>query len=134
MHSPGTLARSQPRISGCVLVHDRVGARRPGRSVSLGLGKYRTPGRAHAGLSVEHCLRSIARGSAFSGLIPNVPCLRTRHDSVGKFQMTLDRGTLPDRDWLIAECRAFERSMALRSAIELDLFTKIGSGRSTAQS
>jgi ubiquinone/menaquinone biosynthesis C-methylase UbiE len=33
--------------------------------------------------------------------------------------------------YLLAEFRAFERSLALRAAIELDLFTKIGSGVNT---
>jgi ubiquinone/menaquinone biosynthesis C-methylase UbiE len=37
----------------------------------------------------------------------------------------------PDSAWLIGEFRAFERSLALRAAIELDLFTRIGAGVDT---
>ncbi len=36
-----------------------------------------------------------------------------------------------DPTWLLDEFRAFERTLALRTAIELDLFTRIGSGANT---
>ena len=35
--------------------------------------------------------------------------------------------------WLLDEFRAFERSLALRTAIEMDLFTRIGAGANTVQ-
>lgn len=37
----------------------------------------------------------------------------------------------PSADWLVEEFRAFERSLALRTAIEMDLFTRIGAGVDT---
>ena len=37
----------------------------------------------------------------------------------------------PDPAWLIEEFRAFERSLALRTAIEMDLFTQISAGANT---
>ncbi len=39
--------------------------------------------------------------------------------------------TGPNPNWLLDEFRAFERSLALRSAIEMDLFTRIGEGANT---
>jgi SAM-dependent methyltransferase len=39
--------------------------------------------------------------------------------------------TPPDPAWLLEEFRAFERALALRTAIELDLFTRIGAGANT---
>jgi 2-polyprenyl-3-methyl-5-hydroxy-6-metoxy-1,4-benzoquinol methylase len=39
--------------------------------------------------------------------------------------------TVPDPFWLLEEFRAFERALALRTAIELDLFTRIGQGTNT---
>src|SRR5580700_3929295 len=33
--------------------------------------------------------------------------------------------------WLLDEFRAFERTLALRTAIEMDLFTRIGAGTNT---
>jgi 2-polyprenyl-3-methyl-5-hydroxy-6-metoxy-1,4-benzoquinol methylase len=36
-----------------------------------------------------------------------------------------------DPTWLLDEFRAFERTLALRTAIEMDLFTRIGAGRNT---
>ena len=47
--------------------------------------------------------------------------------------MTADTDPVsPNRARLIAEFRAFERSLALRAAIEMDLFTRIDSGVDTA--
>ncbi len=40
---------------------------------------------------------------------------------------------LPNPGALLAEFRAFERSLALRAALELDLFTRIDSGVDTVQ-
>lgn len=37
----------------------------------------------------------------------------------------------PNSGWLIEEFRAFERALALRTAIEMDLFTRIGGGANT---
>jgi SAM-dependent methyltransferase len=39
--------------------------------------------------------------------------------------------TAPNPFWLLEEFRAFERALALRTAIELDLFTRIGQGTNT---
>ena len=39
-----------------------------------------------------------------------------------------------DPTWLLDEFRAFERTLALRTAIEMDLFTRIGAGRNTIRS
>jgi len=39
--------------------------------------------------------------------------------------------TAPNPAWLLEEFRAFERSLALRTAIEMDLFTRIGAGTNT---
>jgi 2-polyprenyl-3-methyl-5-hydroxy-6-metoxy-1,4-benzoquinol methylase len=39
--------------------------------------------------------------------------------------------TALDPTWLLEEFRAFERTLALRTAIELDLFTRIGAGTNT---
>lgn len=39
--------------------------------------------------------------------------------------------TAPNPTWLIEEFRAFERTLALRTAIEMDLFTRIGAGANT---
>ncbi len=39
--------------------------------------------------------------------------------------------TALDPTWLLDEFRAFERTLALRTAIEMDLFTRIGAGRNT---
>ncbi len=38
-----------------------------------------------------------------------------------------------DPTWLLDEFRAFERTLALRTAIEMDLFTQIGSGTNTVR-
>jgi SAM-dependent methyltransferase len=39
--------------------------------------------------------------------------------------------TAPNPAWLLEEFRAFERTLALRTAIEMDLFTRIGAGANT---
>ena len=39
--------------------------------------------------------------------------------------------TAPNPTWLLDEFRAFERSLALRTAIEMDLFTQIAAGANT---
>jgi 2-polyprenyl-3-methyl-5-hydroxy-6-metoxy-1,4-benzoquinol methylase len=39
--------------------------------------------------------------------------------------------TGPNPTWLLDEFRAFERTLALRTAIEMDLFTRIGAGTNT---
>ena len=41
--------------------------------------------------------------------------------------------TALDPTWLLDEFRAFERTLALRTAIEMDLFTRIGSGTNTVR-
>jgi SAM-dependent methyltransferase len=41
--------------------------------------------------------------------------------------------TGPNPSWLLDEFRAFERSLALRTAIEMDLFTRIGEGANTVR-
>jgi SAM-dependent methyltransferase len=38
-----------------------------------------------------------------------------------------------DPSWLLDEFRAFERTLALRTAIEMDLFTRIGAGTNTVR-
>ena len=41
--------------------------------------------------------------------------------------------TAPDPTWLLDEFRAFERALALRTAIEMDLFTRIAAGDNTVR-
>jgi 2-polyprenyl-3-methyl-5-hydroxy-6-metoxy-1,4-benzoquinol methylase len=41
--------------------------------------------------------------------------------------------TALDPTWLLDEFRAFERTLALRTAIEMDLFTRIGAGTNTVR-
>ncbi len=41
--------------------------------------------------------------------------------------------TAPDPTWLLDEFRAFERALALRTAIEMDLFTRIAAGANTVR-
>jgi 2-polyprenyl-3-methyl-5-hydroxy-6-metoxy-1,4-benzoquinol methylase len=41
--------------------------------------------------------------------------------------------TVPDPTWLLDEFRAFERTLALRTAIEMDLFTRIAAGANSVR-